>query len=109
MKIEISEQVKESIEDFVLEKNMEESLKELPGAGIYNVESQYQFATNDKFKNNIFVVSQIIEFKGKSISDKRFGIYAFDANTGEQITSFEKDGKCYYGFFEDLKIIERII
>ena len=106
--MDISAEIKEKIRDFVIEKNLKQSLDSLPNKGNYAVEFQYELAENKKAEKYIFVVSQKLTYHNHSVSDKRYGLYAFDRETGNQITDFEKKG-CYVGFFNDLKIVEEII
>jgi len=106
--MDISAEIKEKIRDFVIEKNLKQSLDSLPNKGNYAVEFQYELAENKKAEKYIFVVSQKLTYHNHSVSDKRYGLYAFDRKTGNQIADFEKNG-CYVGFFNDLKIVEEII
>lgn len=104
----ICAEVKEKIVNFIIEKNLKQSLDSLPNKGNYSVEFQYELAENNKAEKYIFVVSQKMTYHNHSVSDKRYGLYAFDKKTGNQIVDFEKTG-CYVGFFNDLKIVEEII
>ena len=106
--MDISAEIKEKIRDFVIEKNLKQSLDSLPNKGNYAVEFQYELAENKKAEKYIFVVSQKLTYHNHSVSDKRYGLYAFDRKTGNQIADFEKNG-CYVGFFNDLKIVVEII
>lgn len=104
----ISKEVKEKIRDFVIEKNLKQSLDSLPNKGSYSIEFQYELAENKKVEKYIFVVSQKLTYHDHSVSDKRYGLYVFERESGNQVTDFEKNG-CYVGFFNDLKIVEEII
>jgi hypothetical protein len=107
--MEINKKTKENIYNFIIEKNIKESLKELPDKGNCFFESHYQLAINEKISKYVFVISEVMSYHNQSLTDKRFGIYAFDIANGKIITEFEKKGGCYIGFFNDLKIIEEII
>jgi len=107
--MEIKKEIRDKIIDYILDKNLQESLKPLPEKGTYKVESNYELGVNDKIKNYVFVVSQVLTYHNYSISDKRYGLYAFDVNTGELSPDFESKQGCYVGFFNDLQILASIV
>ena len=101
--MEIKAEVKEKIRAYIVAKNLEQTTKELPEKGTYFIEYNYELAENDKFEH-LFVVAIMLKYHNYSISEKVYSLYAFDRNSGNQITDFEKKGGCYVGFFQDLKI-----
>ncbi len=107
--MEINKQVKDSIFDFIVQRNLKNSSEELRSKGKFTIESQYELAINPKIKKYVFVVSEKIVYHNHSIEDKRYGVYAFDVKKGNYIKDFEEKGGCYIGFFNDLKIVEKII
>ena len=107
--MEINKEVKAKIFDYILQKNLTQTLSSLPEKGSYFIESAYELALNDKNDKYYFVVSRKIMYHNYSISDRRFGIYAFDKNSGELAKDFDEKNGCYLGFFKDLKIVETII
>lgn len=107
--MEIKEEVKKEIRNQIQLKNIKGVLNELPNKGYHSVEVNYEMAVNKKDDKFVFVVSQIITYHNGSIDDRRYNIYAFDSNSGKLIEDFEEKGGCYYGFFNDLKIIETIL
>ncbi len=107
--MEIKEEVKKEIRNQIQLKNIKGVLSELPNKGYHSVEVNYEMAVNKKDDKYIFVISQIITYHNGSIDDRRYNIYAFDSNSGKLIEDFEEKGGCYYGFFNDLNIIETIL
>ncbi len=107
--MEINEEVKSKIRTHIELKNIKSVLKELPHKGYHSVEVDFEMAVNKKDEKYVFVISQIIKYHNGSIDSKTYNIYAFDSKSGELIKDFEEKGGCYYGFFNDLKIIETIL
>ena len=107
--MEIKQEVKDAIYHFVQKKNIGEIREPMPHKGMVQSEIKYELATNPKSPKYLFVVSEKYTFYNGSIQDKRWGIYAFDKETGSLVTDFEEKGGCYYGFFNDLDFIERIL
>jgi hypothetical protein len=104
----IEKNVEKKIFDFIIDKNYEQQTSDLPQKGNYFIEYNFQIALNDKYKDYIFVISNQIHYHNYSMSEKKFGLYTFDCNTGAPIDNFD-DEKCYFGFFNDLRILKRII
>ena len=107
--MEIKESVKDEITKYIQLKNIKGVLPELPHKCYHSVEINYQMAVNKKDNKYIFVISQIITYHNGSIENRKYNIYAFDSNSGQLIQDFEEKGGCYYGFFNDLNIIETIL
>jgi hypothetical protein len=107
--MEIKEEVKDKIRTFIGLKNIKNVLKEMPHRGSHSVEINYEMATNKKNDKYVFVVSTIINYHNGTIEGKKYNLHAFDKDSGELIEDFEKNGGCYYGFFNHLNIIEDIL
>ncbi len=107
--MEIRKEVKDTIFDYIVRKSLKESLQEIPDKGAYDVEYEYELATNDKFNKYVFVVSKKISYKSHSLDEKGYNLYAFDVKSGKIVSDFEQKNGCYFGFFNDLKVIEQII
>ena len=107
--MEIKTDVRDNILEFIIKKNLEETLKELPDKGTYSTECDYQLAFNEKYPKLFFVISLKMTYHNHSLDSKKYGLYAFDSTDGHYVPDFEKENGCYNGFFTDLKIIERII
>ena len=101
--------VESKIKQFVIDKNLKETLRELPKHGNYYVENEYKLSSNPKLPEMLFVISKRISFHNHSIADKRYCVYAFDKNTGELSKDFEGNGKCYEGFYNESVFIKDII
>jgi hypothetical protein len=105
----IKKEVKDKIVKYILKINVDQSLKPLPEKGEYFIEYCYELAYNPKVDNVIFVVSIKMEYFNYSINKKSYNVYAFNVENGNLIEGYQKNGKCYNGFFEDLQVIEEII
>lgn len=105
----ISEGVKQKIVTFILNVNFNHRFRELPSKGVYTIESGFELAENKKMPNYVFVICDKITYKNYSIHERGYGVYAFDAKTGELDKNFEKNKKCYLGFFEDIVVLEQIV
>jgi len=100
---------KEKIVDYILQLNLKNIHQQLPKSGNSSVEMNYRLGVNEKSNKYAFVISEKISYYNGSMKDRRYKLYAFDINSGELIPNFENGGECYYGFFNDLKIVEDII
>ena len=100
---------RENILEFIIKRNLDETLKELPSKGTYSIECDYELATNAKYPKHIFVTSTKMTYHNHSLDSKKYGLYAFHSSDGSYAPDFEKENGCYNGFFTDLNIIERII
>jgi hypothetical protein len=107
--MEIKEEIKNEIRNYIQLKNINSVLKQLPNRGYHSIEINYEMAVNKKDDKYVFVISQIITYHNGSIDSRTYNIYAFDSNSGKLIEDFEEKGGCYYGFFNDLNIIETIL
>lgn len=107
--MEIKKEAKEKIVEFIQKKNIGEIIEPMPNRGFNYAEIKYELASNPKLPNYIFVVSEKYTFDNGSIHDKRWGLYAFDKETGEYVKDFEEKGGCHFGFFNELDFIERIL
>lgn len=105
----IEKSVKDKIVDYILDYNMEQSLKPLPSKGVYDVECCFELMYNKKISDIVFVVCLDIEYHNYSISKKSYKAFAFDVKSGNLMPDYQKSGKCYDGFFQDLELIEEII
>lgn len=105
----MNKEARENILEFIIKKNFDETLKELPEKGRYSVECDYQLATNDKYPKHIFVVSTKMKYYNHSLDEKKYGLYAFNSDNGHYEPNFEDEQGYYNGFFTDLNVIERII
>jgi hypothetical protein len=105
----IEQSVKSKIVDYILDYNMEQSLKPLPSKGVYHVECYFELMYNKKINNIVFVVCLDIEYHNYSINKKSYKAFAFDVKNGKLIPDYQKNGKCYDGFFQELELIEEII
>lgn len=101
--------VKDNILEFIIKKNFDETMKELPDKGTYSIECDYQLATNEKYPKLFFVVSTKITYHNHSLDSKKYELYAFDSTDGHYKPDFEKENGYYNEFFSDLNIIQRII
>ena len=97
------------IRNYILNYNLEQSLKPLPSKGIYDVEGCFDLMYNRKIDNIVFVVCLDIEYSNYSINKKSYKVFAFDTINGNLIPKYQESGKCYDGFFQDLELIEEII
>ena len=50
-----------------------------------------------------------MKYKGHSLDDKIYGIYAFDVKTGAEIKNFKNSSDCYFGMIKDLRVIDEIL
>jgi hypothetical protein len=107
--MESKEEIKNEIRNYIQLKNINSVLKQLPNRGYHSIEINYEMAVNKKDDKYVFVISQIITYHNGSIDSRTYNIYAFDSNSGKLIEDFEEKGGCYYGFFNDLNIIETIL
>lgn len=107
--MDIKNEARENILEFIIKKNLEETLKELPERGTYSNECDYQLATNSRYPKHLFVTSLKMTYRNHSLDSKKYGLYAFDSEDGKYAPDWEKENGCYNGFFTDLTIIERII
>ena len=107
--MELKEEVKDAIINYIQKKNINEIIEPMPNRGYSYSEMRYEIAYNESLPNYIFVVSEKYTFHNGSISDKRWGIYAFDKETGNLIKDFEEKGGCYVGFFNELQFVEKIL
>lgn len=105
----IKKEIKDKIIDYILSKNLDESLKQLPEKGTYDIESCYELAYNRNINNIVFVVSMKITYNNYSIDKKSYGLYAFDLKDGNLVKNYKENGMCYDGFFQHLEVIEEII
>lgn len=100
---------KEKIIQHIRELNFKNIHQQFPKAGNSFIEANFKLGLNEKSDKYAFVVSEKITYYNGSMKDRRYQIYAFDKTTGELVPDFEKDGGCYYGFFNDLKIVQDIV
>lgn len=108
--MEINQEVIKKIKHYIVKKNVKDSLyADMPSQGKHFFEAEYDLAINEKVKDMIFVVSVKTFYGNGRIEDKKYGIYAFDKNTGEEVKNFEETNSCYLGFFNDLTVIENIL
>jgi hypothetical protein len=107
--MEIKQEVKDKIYNFVHKKNIGEISEPMPNKGVVITEIKYELASNPSIPKYLFVVSEKYTFYNGSIQDKRWGVYAFDKETGDLVPDFEEKEGCQYGFFNELDFIERII
>jgi hypothetical protein len=105
----ISEKVKSVIVEQILKINFDNKRQDIPSKGRFTIESNYELAINEKMPKYIFVVTTKIDFHNHQIDGKGYGLYAFYSINGKLDTDFDSRGGCYYGFFQDIKIIETII
>jgi hypothetical protein len=105
----IDKSVKDKIRNYILNYNLEQSLKPLPSKGVYDVESCFELMCNKKIDNIVFVVCLNIEYSNYSINKRKYKVFAFDTKNGDLIPNYQQSGKCYDGFFQDLDLIEEII
>jgi hypothetical protein len=106
--MELTREAIAKIKSFVRQKDLKESLVPIPNIGEFQVEHSYDIMENKKVDDHIFVVSIIMKYENGSLRDKRYGLYAFDKN-GNFVPDYEEKNGCYYGFFNDLKLIETVI
>jgi hypothetical protein len=101
--------VLDKIVNFVLERNVKNNLQEMPNRGNSLVELDFKIANNPKCPGKVFVVYDKIKYYNGSMKERGYGLLAFDEKTGDIIPDFEKSGGCYFGFFDDAKIINNIV
>lgn len=106
--MEISKQVQDKITNYIVKKSLDNSFIETTSQGKEILEYDFELALNDKEPKYLFVVCKKMVYQGNSLVDKGYEVYAFNKQSGEIEKDFSKKG-CYYGFFNDLKILERII
>ena len=107
--MKISENLKEAVEDFVAAKSLKQVHTPMPSKGLYTIEYRYNLCFNPKVTDKIFLVSEIMKYQGHSLSDKSYGIYAFDVKTCKEIKKFSESDDCYFGIVNDLQVIEKIL
>ena len=108
--MEISQEVIKKIKHYIVKKNIKDRMYDnMPSQGKHVFEAEYDLATNEKINNMVFVVSVKTYYGSSRIEDKKYGIYAFDKNTGEQVKDFEETNSCYLGFFNVLTVIVNIL
>lgn len=107
--MEINQEVIKKIKVFVIKKNLKDLSSPMSNQGKHVYESEYDLAVNERVNDLVFVVSVRVFYVSSRIEDKRYGIYAFDKNTGEEVKNFEDTDKCYFNFFNDLTVIENIL
>ena len=108
--MEISQEVVKKIKHFIVKKNLKDRMNDnMPSQGKHVFEAEYDLAINPKIDDMAFVVSVKTFYGSSRIEDKKYGIYAFDKKTGEQVKDFEETNSCYLGFFNDLTVIENIL
>jgi len=107
--MEINQEVIKKIKVFIAKKNIKDLTATMPSQGKHVFEADYDLAVNEKVNDLVFVVSVKTFYGSSRIEDKRYGIYAFDINTGEEVKNFENTDKCYFNFFNDLTVIENIL
>jgi hypothetical protein len=105
----IKKEVKDKIVNYILKKNVDQSLEPLPEKGEYFIEYCYELAYNPKVDNIIFVMSIKLNYHNYSIDKKSYNLYAFDVKNGNLIENYQEKGMCYNGFFQDLIVIQEII
>jgi len=99
----------DKIRDKVLTKNLEEELNILPEHGRYTVNLGYDFATNSKHPDKIFVIYKRYFYKNHSIQDVRYCVMAFDSKTGDEIQGFQDSPACYDGFYNEADFVAHIV
>jgi hypothetical protein len=107
--MEISEKVKSKIIDYAVDMNAKNIHNQLPKSGRHTLEFDFKLGLNDKTDKYAFVVYEKYSYYNGSLKERKYQILAFDINTGDLIPDFEKSGGCYYGFFNDLKIVQDIV
>lgn len=107
--MQISENLKEAVKDFVASKSLKQMQSSMPSKGLVKVEYRFNLCYNPKVLDKVFVVSEIMKYQSQSLSDKKYGIYAFDINSGQEIKNFGDSDDCYFGIVNDLRVIERIL
>jgi hypothetical protein len=107
--MEINQEVIKKIKFFIVKKNAKDLSANMPSQGKHVFEADYDLAVNENVSDLVFVVSVKTFYGSSRIEDKKYGIYAFDKNTGEEVKDFEKTDKCYFNFFNDLTVIENIL
>lgn len=105
----ISEAVEHKIIQHIRELNFKNIRQQFPKAGNSFIEANFKLGMNEKSDKYAFVVSEKFTYYNGSQKDRRYQIYAFDKTTGDLVPDFEKNGGCYYGFFNDLKIVQDIV
>jgi hypothetical protein len=98
----------DKIINYILERNIKNNLNEMPNKGYNDVELNFQLASNDKVPGKTFVVYERLRYYNSSLKDRKCDMLAFDEK-GDLIPDFDKKGGCYFGFFDDLKIIKNIV
>ncbi len=80
MNTEITKELVQKISNEVINKNAIRDFQLIKSQGYGYSESGYRIVTSNdpKFKNHIFIISELITFKNGSIEDSRYKFYPFD-------------------------------
>ena len=105
----VSEKAQDKITGYIIDYNSKNIHQQFPKSGHSFVESNFKLSINEKSDKYAFVVSEKISFYNGSMQDRRYQIKSFDIITGGLAPDFEKNGGCYCGFFNDLKIVKDIL
>ena len=107
--MEINQKAKDSIIDYVMEKNLKSTLQEMPKRGRYEVEFGYKLCVNEQAPNSIFVMSEVLGYHNHSLDYSKYRIYEFDLNGKPKNNNYQDSNACYNGFINDLKLVQTII
>jgi hypothetical protein len=107
--MKISENLRDAVEEFVAAKSLKQIQTPMPSKGLVTVEYRYNLCYNPKVTDKVFIVSEIMKYQSHSLSDKKYGIYAFDVKTAKELKNFSDSDECYFGIVNDLRVIEKLL
>jgi len=97
----------DKIKKDITERSIRNNFSFLSSAGKSQHEFGYRYCTSniEGLENNYFVVSKVIKYKGNSMDDYGYVVYAYDSN-GDYTKDENIMNKCTGKFFSSLKDIE---
>lgn len=96
------------IHDYVVNKNLDESVKPIPHSGKYEINYKYIVMSNDKYPDVIFVVYNSMKYHNKSLVNEVRSALPFNKDNGSFIGDFDKNNY-YNGFFSDCIKIKELL